>query len=268
VKTLRAAGLALLAIGMAVPVGAEDAKVLLKKVESRLYYPQENGLKDLSATIVFESGPGQAMAVQVFWKCPDKKACKVDLPEEIKNSPMAGMVQGMMEKAVSGLVSILVPLRLGSQEDSFDYTAEADGDLMKITGKRKADAKEKTLPEEMIMWVDAKATPVKMASVVNGQRSEMSELKFEEKDGKLLMSAVSVSGSAPGGPGGPGKMKPMLMKLEYAQVDSIWLVKGAKFEGQGGGGYTVKDHAVNKGIDDAVFAPKTPAGMPPKESGK
>lgn len=267
-KTLRAAGLALLAIGMSVPVGAEDARALLKKVESRLYYPQENGLKDLSATLVFEGGPGQAMAVHIFWKCPDKKACKVDLPEEIKSSPMAGMVQGMMEKAVSGLVSILVPLRLGAQEENYDYTAEADGDLTKIIGKRKADAKEKTLPEELLMWVDAKATPVKMASVANGQRSEMSELKFEEKDGKLLMSAVSVSGAGgPGGPGGPGKMKPMLMKLEYAQVDSIWLMKGAKFEGQVGG-YTVKDHAVNKGIDDAVFAPKAPAGVPPKDDGK
>jgi len=266
VKTLRAAGLALLAIGMAIPAGAEDAKALLEKVESRLYYPQDNGLKDLSATIVFEGGaPGQSMAVQVFWKAPDKKACKVDLPEEVRNSPMAGMVQGMMEKAVSGLVSILVPLRFGAQEDSFDYTAEADGDLTKLTGKRKADAKEKTLPEEMIMWLDAKSTPVKMASVVNGQRSEMSELKYEEKDGKLLMSSVSVSGA--GGPGGPGKMKSMLMKLEYAQVDKIWLVKGAKFEGQGGG-YSVKDHAVNKGIDDAVFAPKAPAGMPPKEGDK
>jgi len=250
---------------------AEDVKALLKRVEERMYYPQAQGLKDLSATVLFEGGgPGAPqMAVKVFWKAPDKKACQVELPPEVKESPMAAMIQGMMEKAVEGIVSVIVPVRLGAQEETYDYAAEADGDLTKITGTRKAGAKDTNAPEVMEMWVDAKATPVKMGSVHKGQRTSLSNLKYVEKDGKLLISEVQVEAAG----GAAGKAQGAAMKLEYTQVDSIWLVQSAKVTGGqgGGGGYTVKDHAVNKGVDDAVFAPKPapaggmklPAGMPP-----
>jgi hypothetical protein len=255
IRTLVALAVVAGGVGMAMPAQAEDAKALIKKVESRLYYPQDHGLKDLCATLVLEGGGGgpmQSMSVKIFWKAPDKKACRVDLPDEVKSSPMGAMVQGMMEKAVDGIVSVIVPMRLG-QEELYEYTVEADGDLTKIVGKRKPDVKDKAAAEEVTMWVDAKATPVKMVNVVNGQRTEMADLKFEEKDGKLLMSTVSVAGS-----GGGATMKGMTMKLEYTQVDSIWLAKSATMEGKDGkgGGYTVKDHAVNKGVDDAVFIRK------------
>jgi hypothetical protein len=77
IRTLVALAVVAGGVGMAMPAQAEDAKALVKKVESRLYYPQDHGLKDLAATLVLEGGGGgpmQSMSVKIFWKAPDKKA--------------------------------------------------------------------------------------------------------------------------------------------------------------------------------------------------
>jgi hypothetical protein len=228
---------------------AADALALLKKMDGRMYYPQANGLKDLGATMTVEGEGAQAAPFyfKLYWKAPDKKACRLELMPEMANNPMAGMIRQMaaqMQQQMVSVVDMVVPERALDRQSDFDYTAEADGALTKITGKRKATAKDTKLPEETVLWIDAQATPIKLASVQNGVRSEMGSLKYEDKDGKLLLGSAEITAGG----------KTATIKTEYKSIDKLWLVCAVRMGGGGGAGtILIKDHAVNKGVDDAVF---------------
>ncbi len=257
-RTFAAILVTALAVGIAaVPAPAEDAKALLKKVDETTYYPQDHGLKDLSASLVLTGGPRvSGMNIIAYWKAPDKKRCVVELPEALKNMPAA--MRGNLEKqaeSYNSLVDALVPTRKLETLDLYDYTVEKDGDLTKITGKLKEGVKKPNMPEETILWLDAAPTVVKMTTVSKGIKSEMTKITYEKKGDKLLMSSMEMATHSPqmaAAGMAPGKMA---MKMEYKEIDSIWLLSALKMEGgmMKGMGYLIKDHAVNKGVDDAVF---------------
>ena len=256
---------AAVALAAALPAAAEDAMAVLKKVEDRMYFPQDNGLKDLQAmmTIEQEGGPQMpGMGFKLAWKEPDQRVCRLQLPDELSNSPQGGMIAEMMEQQVGGqmnaMVAIIVPVRYAGRQDEYDFTAAPDGALTKITGTRKADAKASGSPEAMTLWIDAKYAPVKMASTAHGKESEMADLKYEEKGGKLVLKSAAMADKE----GGPG----MKLSFEYAQTGPVWLVSTVKMDSaQGVMTMKVGGAAVNKGVDDAVFAPPkkkaAPAGL-------
>jgi outer membrane lipoprotein-sorting protein len=243
------------------PARAEDAKEILRKLEDRLYYPQAHGLKDLKATLAVEV-PGQdgpampGLGFTLYWKAPDRKACRLELPEEIRNSPMAAMIEQMMGQMLgqmSAVVNLVVPERTSDRADDYDWTAGSEDGLTKITGRRRADAaKKKAQAEEMTIWVDASPKPVRMASTVDGKKNEMADLEFKEVDGKLLLSSVSMKQDG----------QPLSMTLEYQAVGKLHLAGAVTMEGGPGGAVVirVKDVAVNRGVEDAVFAPPAPEG--------
>jgi hypothetical protein len=257
VTTLRlAACLALAAVLAAAPAGAEDAKALLKKLDERTYYPQDHGLKDLSVNIVLSGGPMMSgMNIVGYWKAPDKKRCVVELPPMLKNMP--GMSKDALKKQAASynkMMDAVVPTRQADSVDLYDYTVEKDGDLTKITGKRKEGAKQE-MPEQTILWIDAKPSLVKMTTVSKGTRSEMTNIQYDEKGGKLLMRKFEMTTASPQLTAAGMPPQKSSMEMVYTEVESIWLLSTVKMGGgmMGNFGYVIKDHAVNKGLPDATF---------------
>lgn len=252
---------AVVALAAAASAYAEPAAALLQKVEDRMYFPQDHGLKDLKAMLTMEQAgapPMPGMGFRLYWKAPDKRACRMQLPDELRNSPQGAMIAEMMEEQIgaqmNSVVALIVPDKYAGRQDEYDFTAEPDGALTKISGKRKADAKpDAGRAETIVMWVDAKATPVRVAMTMKGKASELTDLRFEERAGKLMLkSAAQKDGGQETG-----------LSFEYAETGPVWLAKKVNVKTpQGDMAMVVNDLVVNEGVDDAVFAPPKKKAAP------
>jgi hypothetical protein len=188
------AGLIVFVISGALPIRSEDAENIINKVQSRMYYPQDSGLKDLSAHIditVDATGKATPIPIKIYWKAPDSTAFRV-----IRHSvemPLPRIVRlGLATELGFGQ---LIPEKF-TKNDKYKYYLEVKDNQRIISGKRNSDIVEKEnpnggttielfselsgFPEEVIWWLDEKSMPLKIVNRIDGRDVEMSDLKYEE----------------------------------------------------------------------------------------
>lgn len=239
-----------LGIVAGLPAGAESALDVLKKVDAQFYYPQDHGLKDLGAKLVNEGEETflGGVGVALYWKAPNRTACRIDLPAPMKqDAQMAKIMKEKMQEVAVNMIRFAVPLKLADEATPYTWTASADGDLTQVAGTRKpGGAKDPSQPDQMTYWVDAKGLPVKMSTTANGRTETMTSLKYDEKDGKKLLVSFTIQGE---------QNKPSSFSMKHSQVESIWICTSFEITDPAGRPMKAafKDLAVNKGVDEKVF---------------
>ncbi|MBI3096669.1 MAG: hypothetical protein HYY93_00255 [Planctomycetes bacterium] len=248
--------------------GNSEAKALFEKVDAQMYYPQDQGLKDLScsmASTMFKMNPMTAkMKILLYWKSPGKRAAKLDGVDD--SNPMMAQMGEQMKRGMGRMVDMIVRERRSDHLDRYDYVVDKDGELTRVTGTLKEGMGKKGDPETEVFWVDAQARMARMEMETEAGKVTVADIKFVEKGGKLLWESMSQSGGAGGGgmrPGGGGKSN-ATSSFEYTQVKDYWVI--SKMSTTSPMMQNMKmvmefsDYRVNEGIDDSVFEEETERG--------
>ena len=239
------AALALAAV-VASPAFADEVDDFIKKVDALRYSPAEHGLKDMKVQFkssMFAMNPAMAsLQVFIYWKAPDKAACKFEGVDDA----MAGMM-GPMTESFKGFAKLIVPESMGMTRDKYDYTMSKEDGMVVLTAVPKPGTDEAATVTQRKTWFDDRCLPVRMVS--EGQSPSSNEMTFLEKDGRFLVESNKGEAVVPN----VGKQS-MTMSFTYAQVDWMWFpdvitqqVMGQSFE------MSFTGYEVNKGLDDAIF---------------
>lgn len=242
------AALALAAV-VASPAFADEVDDFMKKVDSLRYSPAENGLKDMKVqykSSMFAMNPAMAsMQVFIYWKAPDKAACKIEGVDDA----MAGMM-GPMTESFKGFAKLIVPEPMGMTRDKYDYTMSKEDGMVVLTAVPKPGTDEAATVTQRKTWFDDRCLPVRMAS--EGQSPSSMEITYLEKGGKFLVESNKGEAVVPN----LGKQA-MSMSFTYTEIDGMWFpdvitqqAMGQSFE------MSFTGYEVNKGLDGSLFESK------------
>lgn len=237
-------GAALVALALtASPLFADEAEDFLKKAYAARYTPADHGLKDLRVEMknsMFAMNPAMAnVHFILYWKAPDKKACKVEGAEGPAAAQLGAAAQGMAK----GLAPMIVPGTYESQAKKYDFAVSADGDLTKVVMTPKPGTEEASILTSTTLWFDKRDLPVKSENQTS-QGAMAAELTYVEKDGKFLVETIK------GEQGG----QPVGTTIAYTQVEGMWFPESITSEQMGMKVVTsFEGYEVNKGVDASLF---------------
>jgi outer membrane lipoprotein-sorting protein len=246
---------AVLALCAAAPAGAgaEGVDALLSRIEKRLYHPMDDGLKDLSATIqsdmVRETGEGEGPRIRFYWKAPGRRRVRFEGMERLPAAARPYLT--LAETQIRGFAFLALREKFTAMKADYDLEARPDGDFMKLTARRKPDAKAADRADLAVFWIDAQDRVVRVMSRAGTTESEAA-MTYIEKDGRWLQDSITLRSAQK-----DAEAPETRVTFDHTQVGAFWLVTRIRYAvGDRPSSLVFEDLRANEGVDDAVFDDK------------
>lgn len=235
---------------------ADDVSEFLEEVDGRYYSPAANGAEDLHCHLVWESmtdgtfNDKPPMVVNLYWKAPDLRRCKIEHMAKLLGEDVAGM-----EQSTAPMIDDIVRESFAEKAKRFTFTLADDGDMKKLEGVPKEGTPEaKDSVTKWTWWFDDDLKLVKSLKedVLGATRWDMT---WKDQDGLHLLQTRKETMIT--------KKDEIPMKeetFEYQEVEGVGLVpvkiveerlaaalKGIKVETK------LTDYEANTGLADDLF---------------